>query len=208
MKKYRNLPKFNEAGVHFITTKTYRNTPCFLDKTCCDILIEELDFYRKQYEFKVSGYVIMPDHLHLLVGWDIDEKKNLTISKIVQGIKSHSARRILEYLGMRVTDSRLSQGTQPTLQWTTLKIPVLGRQGPLTLPKEYPHQRISNPKYKIWQTGFYDFNILYEEKLWGKINYIHENPFKDARITNPQTYPYSSKLFYETGKGNLLIDYV
>ncbi|MDD2891336.1 MAG: hypothetical protein PHE49_11975 [bacterium] len=41
--KYKNLPKYNE-GMHFVTTKTYQNNAYFLDKTCCDILIEELEF--------------------------------------------------------------------------------------------------------------------------------------------------------------------
>ncbi|MBI4721717.1 MAG: transposase [Candidatus Stahlbacteria bacterium] len=213
---YRNLPKFNDGTVHFVTTKTYQNIYYFSDNVCCDILIEELDFYRRQYKFKIVGYVITPDHFHILVWWDVDENKSLTISKIMQGIESHSAKRILESLELR-KQIRSGQGTQPTHSMiqsiqniiqpqNTLLSPNTGRQGPLTLSKEYPHRRISNPEYKIWQSGFYDFNIISAHKFSEKLNYIHNNPFIDKRIDYPENYPYSSRLFYETGNGILRID--
>ncbi|MBI4721862.1 MAG: hypothetical protein HY769_02510 [Candidatus Stahlbacteria bacterium] len=123
-------------------------------------------------------YVIMPEHLHLLVWWDINENKDLTILKIMHGIKGHSAVRIRDY------------------------IKNTGRLKPLLQPDEsrgshLPHK--CGLRHKIWQSGFYDFNILSCDKLNEKINYIHNNLFKDKRITSPEDYPYSSKLFYDTG---------
>lgn len=164
--KYKNLPKYNE-GMHFVTTKTYQNNTYFLDKTCCDILIEELDFYRKKYDFKIPGYGIMPDHLHLLIWWNIEKDKELTISKIIQGIKGYSAIKIINYIK---TTGRLEHLLQSDESGCS-HLPYKHSQSTLHLP----HKR--ELKYKIWQPGFYDYNILYEEKFVEKLEYIHNNSF-------------------------------
>ena len=96
---YKNLSKFNDSNhIHFITTKTYENKCYFKNEKCCLILLEELNFYRQKLGFKILGYVIMPDHLHCLIFWEVDKNPKLTISKIVQSFKSHCAKEILYYL--------------------------------------------------------------------------------------------------------------
>ena len=59
-----------------------------------------------------------------------------------------------------------------------------------------------------WQKGFYDFNIYTHKKFLEKLNYVHNNPYKDNRIKDPENYPYSSLRFLETGEGVLRIDKV
>jgi len=93
------LPKFSETSyAHFVTAKTFENRPIFKDKKCCEILLKDIDFYRDKLGFKLIGYVIMPNHLHLIVWWDVEELPKLTISKIIQSIKGHSAKEITSYL--------------------------------------------------------------------------------------------------------------
>ncbi|MDD4607466.1 MAG: transposase [Patescibacteria group bacterium] len=96
---FKNLPKFNDRSyVHFITTKTFENKSIFKNNKCCEILLDEINFYRQKLGFKILGYVIMPDHFHCLIWWDVDEKPQLTISNIIKSIKSHSAKEIINYL--------------------------------------------------------------------------------------------------------------
>jgi putative transposase len=57
-----------EGDDHFITfschdRKRYLNTP-----PACDIFLKSLEATRKRYNFEVLGYVIMPEHVHLLLG--------------------------------------------------------------------------------------------------------------------------------------------
>jgi len=169
---FRKLPKFNDQSyVHFITTKTFKNLPYFEDDKCCLILLEELDFYRKHLGFKVLGYVILPDHLHCLIFWDVEENPKLTISKVMQGIKGHSAVRIRDY------------------------VKTTGRLKPLLQPDEsrgshLPHKR--GLKYQIWQKGFYDFNIYTKKKFYEKLNYIHNNPITAGLCESPENYQWSS----------------
>ncbi len=181
MERHKHLKKYNDASIHFVTTKTHENIPYFRDEKCCYILIDELEFYRKHYGFQIYGYVIMPDHIHLLLFWDIYEKPDLTISKIIQGIKSHSAKMIIDYLAK------------------THKPPERCRE-----EEDKPHRRKWTKK--IWHEGYYDFNIQEEEKFFEKLEYIHNNPFKCEMIKNPISYPFSSREFYETGNGLLVMD--
>ena len=52
------------------------------------------------------------------------------------------------------------------------------------------HKR--NLKYRLWQPGFYDFNIYNEEKLLEKLNYMHNNPVKAGLVLSPSDYEWSS----------------
>jgi len=167
-----------------VTTRTFQSKKYFSDERCCEILLRDISFYRKKLGFKLIGYCIMPDHLHLIIWWDRDD---ITISKIIQSIKSHSARRIVDYL---------YNG---------------GRRGPLTSPKnglgqgtqatwrEYSHRRISEQVYHIWQPSFYDFNIYSNRKLEQKLDYIHNNPVKARLVRGVTDYKYSSARNYYLG---------
>ncbi|MFA6908412.1 MAG: transposase [Patescibacteria group bacterium] len=182
------MPRFHDENYgHFITTKTFRNKRLFHDPRCCEILLEDIKFYRKKLGFKLVGYVIMPDHIHLIVWWDVGKHPELTVSKIMRSIKSYSGNAIARYLhpGRRgpLTSSvkRSGQGTRPT-------------------PKEYPHRKMSEQKYNIWQPSFYDFNIYSDKKLEEKINYIHWNPVRAGLCKDPEDWPWSSFCeFVKTG---------
>ena len=150
-------------------------------------MLSDIEFYRKKLHFLVVGYCLMPDHLHLIVWWDVDKDPKLTISKIMQSIKSHSGKSIANYIHVRgrrgpLTSSmhRSGQGTRPT-------------------QKEYPHRRMSEQKYKIWQPSFYDFNVYSEQKMKQKLDYIHWNPVKAGLCIKPAEWVYSSYKFYSRG---------
>ena len=46
--------------------------------------------------------------------------------------------------------------------------------------------------FKLWQPGFYDFNIYREETLLEKLTYIHDNPIKAGLVLSPSNYKWSS----------------
>ncbi len=165
---FANLPKFNDRNyIHFVTAKTFENHSYFEEDKCCSILLDELDFYRKRLGFKVLGYVVMPEHLHCLIFWDVDEYPKLTISKIMMGIKGYSAKLIIEHLG---------------------------KQGQLPLPTREGENKLHRRQWKhqIWQAGFYDFNIYTEKKFHEKLNYIHNNPVTAGLCEAPEDYQWSS----------------
>ena len=62
------LPRFQIAGqIYYITTVIYNRLPIFTRPTFVMPLLDSLNFYRYKQEFKLLGYVIMPDHVHLII---------------------------------------------------------------------------------------------------------------------------------------------
>ena len=181
---HKNIPKFNDSSyAHFVTTKTYGSRPYFENEECSRILLEELRFYKEKYDFILIGYVIMPDHLHLLLWWDIEEKPGLSVSKIMQGIKGATARRIIDLMQ--------DKGLERMLQSTHRNDVSISRR--------------RNVKYRLWQPGFYDFNVYSDEKLLEKLNYIHSNPVRAGLVLSPRDYKWSSykEYFVEEGQTQL-----
>ena len=185
MTLHKSLRKFDDNSyVHFITTNTYRNYPYFQYEEFSQILLEELRFYSVKLGFTLIGYVIMPSHLHLLLWWDKDEQSMLNISTIMQRIKGATARRIIDFL-----QGRSEHPLRPVSQ---------GRERMLSATQERadPKAHKQNIKHRVWQPGFYDFNIHSERILLDKLDYIHNNPVKAGLTTSPGDYKCSSYRFY------------
>jgi putative transposase len=68
--------------------------PLLANPRQCDLLLEVLEEVRRRYRFVVIGYVIMPEHLHLL----LSESERGNPSKVMQAIKQGFARRLLRKL--------------------------------------------------------------------------------------------------------------
>ena len=182
---YKSLPKFDDNSyVHFITTNTYRNYPYFQYEEFSQILLEELRFYSVKLGFTIMGYVIMPSHLHLLLWWDKDEKPMLNISTIMQRVKGATARRIIDLLR-----GRSEHPLRPVFQSRERMLSA-------TQDRADPKAHKLNIKHRLWQPGFYDFNIYSEEKLTEKLNYIHNNPVTAGLVLSPGDYAWSSYRLY------------
>lgn len=179
------------SHVHFVTTNTDAKRPYFENETFCDILLNELRFYSRKMGFRVLGYVIMPEHVHLLLWWDTDDNPTLSISKVMQAVKGATARRII--------DSIAGRSEHPLR-------PVARRRERMLSATQEPlgsesHKR--NLRHRLWQPGFYDFNVYGERMLLEKLDYIHGNPVKAGLVTSPGDYPWSSYRFYVSEEPSL-----
>lgn len=78
---------------HYVTTVTYNRVKIFDDETACQIFINGLVELRRIHPIKLIGYVIMPDHVHLILN-----PLECDISLIMRKLKGKSAKLILDYL--------------------------------------------------------------------------------------------------------------
>jgi putative transposase len=86
------LHRYYGAGyLHFITTSCYHRMPLLAKPQHRDLLLEVFRSVRRRYRFVVAGYVVMPEHLHLLLG----EPERGNPSQVMQAIKQGFARRLL-----------------------------------------------------------------------------------------------------------------
>src|SRR3954469_25086920 len=64
----RGLKRYQETErPHFLTWSCYRRRPYFASPVMKDMFVQCLERVRKRYGFRVFGYVVMPEHVHLLV---------------------------------------------------------------------------------------------------------------------------------------------
>jgi putative transposase len=60
--------RFYGAGdLHFITCSCYRRQPLLGTPRRRDLFLTVLEQVRRRYQFVVVGYVVMPEHIHLLI---------------------------------------------------------------------------------------------------------------------------------------------
>lgn len=104
------LHRFYGAGYsHFITTSCYRRLPLLGTPRNRDLFLRVLEQARQRYHFAVLGYVVMPEHVHLL----ISEPERANPSVVMQAIKQGFARRLLPRLRKAEDVQQLSLWTGP-----------------------------------------------------------------------------------------------
>lgn len=69
---------YGHAHLHFITFSCYQRLPGLGQAASRDCFLAELESVRSRYVFAVVGYVVMPEHAHLLLSEP--EKSNLSIA--------------------------------------------------------------------------------------------------------------------------------
>ncbi len=73
--------------LHFITFSCHTRDPLLSGPHARDVFEQTLERVRTWYGFFVSGYVLMPEHVHLL----ISEPEHSTLSRVLQMLKQNTA---------------------------------------------------------------------------------------------------------------------
>src|SRR5579864_737270 len=81
---------YGGRDLHFLTFSCYQRQPLFRNSTRCDLLLTTLEKVRRRYRLVVLGYVVMPEHVHLLV----TEPQRDTLSTAMQALKLGFVRRL------------------------------------------------------------------------------------------------------------------
>ena len=87
----RNLVRFYGQGdLHFLTFSCYRRLPFLGTSGARNEFVSALAEIRKRHSFSLIGYVVMPEHVHLL----ITESPASSPSVVVKVLKHRARRRI------------------------------------------------------------------------------------------------------------------
>jgi putative transposase len=82
--------RVHQAGVYFVTTDTWQKHPLFINTSLAKIVVEQIMGCRERGFYKLHAFVLMPDHLHVL----LTPGESTTVEKAMQMIKGGSAFRI------------------------------------------------------------------------------------------------------------------
>jgi len=76
-------------GTFFITSPTYNRHRLFQVAANAELFLETLQHYRREGHYKLHAFVVMPDHIHLLL-----TPQNITIERAIQLIKGGFSHRM------------------------------------------------------------------------------------------------------------------
>jgi putative transposase len=75
---------------HFVTTVTAVRGSWFTNPILCREILKVFEAYRNRHAVRCLGYVLMPDHLHVVV---VQEGEDPSISRLMQAFKSLTSQR-------------------------------------------------------------------------------------------------------------------
>jgi putative transposase len=79
------LERFQHAGdFHFLTFSCHDRLRYLATPAACDLFERSLETVRRRYVFFVIGYVVMPEHVHLLVS----EPRRGMLDRAIQALKT------------------------------------------------------------------------------------------------------------------------
>lgn len=166
----------NDDSVYFITVTCFRWLHLFELSKSYDCVYKWFDYLRVSKKAEIIGYVIMPNHFHLILNF-VDE--SIDLNKLVGNGKRFIAYEIVK----RLTQSGM---TQLLFQ---LSNDLSDRQ------KE------KGQKHRVFEESFDAKPIFTDKFLKQKLNYIHANPIRGkwALASDFVSYEHSSASFYELG---------
>jgi putative transposase len=128
--------------------------------------LEALEFARRKWSFDLWGYVLMPEHVHLLIYL---REPELKAGKIAGEIKESVGRRAIAYI----------EAYAP--QWLSRITTCEG-------------QRIRRRFWQ--PGGDYDRNVVEPSTVHQMIDYIHANPVRRGLVASIEDWQWSSARWY------------
>lgn len=80
-------------GTFFVTTQTHDRRRLFQVTATAELFLKTLQHYRREGHYKLHAFVVMPDHIHLLL-----TPTNITLQRSIQFIKGGFSHRLASRL--------------------------------------------------------------------------------------------------------------
>ena len=156
--KHYNIP----YHAHELTFTCYHRYQYLKDPVLCVLFIKELALAKEKFSFKLWAFVLMHNHVHLLI-YPIKEKYSISI--LLQHIKGKSSSRYRRYI----------------LDHAPNQFDVF-----CVISKGKKVFRIWQPG------GGFDRNLWSAKAIHYSINYIEGNPVRAELVVNPEDWLWSS----------------
>ena len=165
MSRWHNIYLDNVA--YFFTATVVEYIPALSSISIKNFVTHLLNFYREEYATKINAYVIMPEHVHLIIRSELGEN----VKKFIQ----HFLRKV-----SLITDTQFSQANKD-----------LSAGAEERLDTFRSHAR-GKAIHRVWKERAKGEPVYSDKVMKQKLDYIHMNPVKRGLVKNPEDYPYSS----------------
>lgn len=130
----------DQGATYFFTFTVVEWVDVFSRKDYRDIVIESLQFCQKNKGMNIYAFVIMSNHIHIMMQSDKRELSNL-----VRDFKKYTAQMILK---------RIMDGPESRSDWMLKRFEFAANT----------HQR--NTRYQFWQTNNHPEEVFSEPFMW------------------------------------------
>ncbi|MBN1307435.1 MAG: transposase [Chitinispirillaceae bacterium] len=90
--KFKTLKHYNTPGhAHELTFSCYRRKNYLRDDVACELFLSELERARSEHQFRIWAYVLMPNHVHLLI-WPMNSEyaiERIVVQTMIRGIRAY-----------------------------------------------------------------------------------------------------------------------
>lgn len=183
--QYRDWQKriiFKDA-VYFVTFYTKNRFPFFKEPIFCDLFMENLRLCKKMKGFKLYGWVLLYEHVHLLI--QPDDRWN--ISRVMKSLKENTSCAVNRIMSLEsgTTSSHFQKvyhGKYDILSYQRTFHRIYG--GLHTFPTF------------TWHQSFHDHYIRNQKDFDAHLDYIAYNPQKHGLLEN-WPYVFTNKAYQE-----------
>lgn len=173
----------DQSAIYFVTFQVVGWVDIFSRQIYRDILIESLNFCQKHKELIIYGYVIMTNHVHLIV-----RSESGTLSETIRDCKRFTSRKIMKLIDDNSQESRK--------KWMQIVFAYHAKY----------NKRSGNRQF--WTHENHAVQLDTNEMIDSKLNYIHDNPVRAGWVEEQEHYLYSSARNYAGFSGLLEIEII
>ncbi|MDR6242098.1 REP-associated tyrosine transposase [Aureibacter tunicatorum] len=174
----------DQSKLYFITFTVVHWVDVFTRAEYKDIFISSLQYCQVNKGLEVYAYVIMSNHVHLIVGASGLNK----LEEIIRDLKKYTSKRIIKAIEANLKESRK--------EWM------------LSIFEKAGKNNCNNKNFQFWKQDYHPIEVSNNKIMDQKLEYIHENPVKAGLVTTAECYLYSSASNYYGLNGLLEIKFI
>lgn len=165
---------------HFVTSTVVGWADAISRPEYKDIILDSLRYCREHKNLLIHAWVIMNNHIHLIVS----AANDADLPSTIRDFKKYTSGRLLEAISTNTTESRK--------EWLLNMFLFAGKGN---------HD---NERYQFWQKDYHPIELSNDALFRQRLDYLHENPVRAGIVREPQHYLYSSAIYYYEQKPGLL----
>lgn len=153
---------YDNGDAHFLTFSCFHRLPLLSKKRACEWMVEAIKLSRQTNPYDLWAWVIMPEHVHLVL---LPHKK-VKVASILTTMKQSVSRRAINWL----------RKNSPEYLSKLLDV--------------QPNGKSSYRFWQ--RGGGYDRNLRSARDVHEKVMYVHQNPVKRGLVDSPEKWDWSS----------------
>lgn len=175
--------KIGDSSIpHFVTFSVVGWINVFSREVYKEIITESLRYCIDQKGLKLHAWVIMTNHIHLIISSEITK-----LEDVVRDMKKFTSKQIIKAITKNPEESRK--------EWMLNIFSYAGTGNK------------NNKDYQFWKQDYHPVELTTNEMLLQRLGYLHENPVRSGLVWEAWHYKYSSAIdYYMNEKGLLPIE--